>query len=50
MDAKVNILARQRLRSIGEDEFTERVFGLDNRRIYRGIPEESGSADDLSPS
>jgi len=50
MDAKVNMLARQRLRSIGEDEFTERVFGLDNRRIYRGIPEESGSPDDLSPS
>jgi 3'-5' exoribonuclease len=50
MDAKVNMAARQKLRSIGEDEFTDRVFGLDNRRIYRGIPDESPSADELSPS
>lgn len=44
LDAKMNIVARQRMRSITDDEFTDRVFGLDNRRIYKGIPEEAGDA------
>ena len=49
LDAKMNIVARQRMRSQGDDEFTDRVYGLDNRRIYKGIPEEPGLEDDLAP-
>jgi 3'-5' exoribonuclease len=40
LDAKMNIVARQRMRSITDDDFTDRVYALDNRRIYKGIPEE----------
>ena len=50
MDAKVNILARAKLRSMGEDEFTDRVYGLDNRRIYRGVPAEIDASDPLASS
>jgi 3'-5' exoribonuclease len=39
LDAKMNIVARQRMRSRSEDEFTDPVYGLDNRRIYKGMPE-----------
>jgi 3'-5' exoribonuclease len=45
LDAKMNIVARQRLRSRSEDEFTDPVYGLDNRRIYKGVPESSATAD-----
>jgi 3'-5' exoribonuclease len=45
LDAKMNMVARQRLRSRTDDEFTEPVYGLDNRRIYKGIPEEPAAAD-----
>ena len=38
LDAKVNIAARQLLGSDGDGEFTDKLFALDNRRIYRGIP------------
>lgn len=38
LDAKVNIAARQLLRSDGDGEFTEKLYALDNRRIYRGVP------------
>ena len=38
LDAKVNMAARELLQSKGEDEFTAKLFGLDNRRIYRGTP------------
>jgi 3'-5' exoribonuclease len=31
-----------------DDEFTDRVFALDNRRIYKGVPEER-PGDDLDP-
>jgi 3'-5' exoribonuclease len=41
LDAKMNIVARQRMRSDTADDFTDRVYGLDNRRLYKGIPEES---------
>jgi 3'-5' exoribonuclease len=44
LDAKMNIVARQRMRSRTDDEFTDPVYGLDNRRIYKGIPK--GAADD----
>lgn len=42
LDAKMNVVARQRLLSKTEDEFTDRVYALDNRRIYKGIPLEPG--------
>jgi len=42
LDAKMNIAARQRLRSKTDDDFTDPVYGLDNRRIYKGIPEDPG--------
>jgi 3'-5' exoribonuclease len=47
IDAKINIMARERLRSTSDDEFTDRVFALDNRRIYKGIPVELPSDEDL---
>jgi 3'-5' exoribonuclease len=38
LDAKMNIMVRERMGSRTDDSFTERVFALDNRRIYKGIP------------
>jgi 3'-5' exoribonuclease len=38
LDAKMNIVARERTNSTTGDGFTDRVFALDNRRIYKGIP------------
>jgi 3'-5' exoribonuclease len=38
LDAKMNAAARARLISQPEDEFTGKVYALDNRRIYKGIP------------
>jgi 3'-5' exoribonuclease len=38
LDAKINAVARERLRSGTEGEFTDRVYPLDNRRIYKGVP------------
>jgi 3'-5' exoribonuclease len=49
LDAKMNIVARHRTRAQGDDEFTEKIYGLDNRRIYRGIPEENPPEDDITP-
>jgi len=46
LDAKMNVVARHRLLSKTEDEFTDRVFALDNRRIYKGIPLEPGDDGD----
>jgi 3'-5' exoribonuclease len=48
LDAKVNIAARERLRSTTEGEFTDKVFALD-RRIYKGVPVELPSDDDIPP-
>ena len=45
LDAKVNIAAGHRLRISAEGEFTDKVFALDNRRFYRGIPVEPGDDD-----
>jgi 3'-5' exoribonuclease len=45
LDAKINALATERLRSTTEDTFTDRVYALDNRRIYKGIPVELPEAD-----
>jgi 3'-5' exoribonuclease len=39
LDAKMNIAARQRLLATTSDDFTDRVYALDNRRIYKGMAE-----------
>jgi 3'-5' exoribonuclease len=46
LDAKMNIVARHRMLSATDDDFTDKVYALDNRRIYKGIPEECGAEDD----
>ena len=38
LDAKMNILVRERMGSRTDDSFTDRVYALDNRRIYKGVP------------
>lgn len=38
LDAKMNIAARQRLLSRTASEFTDKVYALDNRRFYKGVP------------
>lgn len=38
LDAKMNIAARERLLSNTEGDFTNKVFALDNRRFYKGVP------------
>ena len=40
LDAKMNIAARELIRSESTDGFTERIYALDNRQMYRGIPDE----------
>jgi 3'-5' exoribonuclease len=47
IDAKMNIAARERLLSQTECDFTDPVFALDRRRIYKGVPLEATEADDL---
>lgn len=47
LDAKMNIAARERIHSTTDDEFTDRVFTLDNRRLYKGIPVELPSDEGL---
>jgi 3'-5' exoribonuclease len=50
LDAKMNIMVRERMTSQTLDDFTDRVFALDNRRIYKGIPEEMpGDESDTHP-
>jgi 3'-5' exoribonuclease len=39
MDAKINIAAREIMNSLTEDQFTEKVYALDNRRLYKGQAE-----------
>jgi 3'-5' exoribonuclease len=38
LDAKVNQVVSKLLAGGGEDDFTEKIYGLDNRRFYRGVP------------
>jgi 3'-5' exoribonuclease len=47
LDAKMNIVARHRMLSATDDDFTDKIYALDNRRIYKGIPEEVGTEDDV---
>ena len=47
LDAKMNIVARERMCSTTDDDFTDRVYALDNRRIYKGVAEDHGGGKDL---
>ena len=47
IDAKINAVAAERMRSTSEDEFTGKIFAVDNRRFYKGIPVEMPTDDDL---
>jgi 3'-5' exoribonuclease len=40
LDAKMNIMVRERMGSRTDDSFTDRVYALDNRRIYKGVSAE----------
>ena len=46
LDAKMNIAARQRLNCNAEGEFTDKVYALDNRRLYKGVPSPAPILDD----
>jgi 3'-5' exoribonuclease len=50
LDAKVNMVARERLDSPIGDPFTERIYALENRRFYKGVPENPVRAGGESPS
>ena len=45
LDSKVNLAARARLTSKTAEPFTEKLWAMDNRLIYKGIPLEAPSAD-----
>ena len=47
LDAKMNVAARQRLFSHTTDRFTEKVYSLENRRIYKGVPIDDGPDEGL---
>ncbi|GAC1474525.1 MAG: 3'-5' exoribonuclease YhaM [Isosphaeraceae bacterium] len=46
LDAKMNIAARNRLQCNTDGEFTDKVYALDNRRFYKGIPRETPRDDE----
>ena len=47
IDAKINAVAAERMRSTTEGEFTAKIFAVGNRTFYKGIPVEIPSDDDL---
>jgi 3'-5' exoribonuclease len=47
LDAKMNIAARERLQSTTEGDFTDKVFALDGRRLYKGVPRELPDDEEL---
>ena len=47
LDAKMNIAAGNRLESNTDGEFTDKVYALDNRRFYKGVPAELPADDDV---
>jgi len=49
MDAKVNMVACKRIDSQDDEIFTERIFGLDNRRFYKGLRAEPSIDDSGDP-
>lgn len=38
LDSKINAVARQRINASGDDPFTTKIFAMNNRPFYRGIP------------
>jgi 3'-5' exoribonuclease len=49
LDAKMNIVACELMRSESADGFTDRVFALDNRQFYKGLPEEATPSSAIPP-
>ena len=47
IDAKINAVAGERMRSTTEGEFTGKIFAVGNRTFYKGIPREAPTDDDL---
>ncbi|WP_435011306.1 3'-5' exoribonuclease YhaM family protein [Tundrisphaera lichenicola] len=47
IDAKMNAVVGERMRSTTQEEFTGKIFAVDNRRFYKGIPVEAPPVDDL---
>jgi 3'-5' exoribonuclease len=50
LDAKMNCVARERMSSQTTDSFTEKIFALDNRRFYKGIPDGAPIASTFPPT
>ena len=46
LDAKINMVAQELRRTTTEGEFTDKIFAMEHRRIYKGIPLEMPGADD----
>jgi 3'-5' exoribonuclease len=44
MDAKVNMVARQSIDPQSALPFTDRIYALENRRFYKGVPQEAPAA------
>jgi 3'-5' exoribonuclease len=49
LDAKMNSVARERMTCQTADAFTDRIFALENRRFYKGIPEGTTPASAIPP-
>ena len=50
LDAKMNAAAQHRIRSKTDGAFTDKVYALDNQRLYKGIPLEPLDHDDTDPA
>lgn len=46
LDAKMNAAARHRLNCTTEGEFTDKVYVLDNRKFYKGVPVSTSEDDE----
>ena len=42
LDAKVNMVATKAMDPQNGEAFTDKIFALDNRKFYRGLPESGG--------
>ena len=47
IDAKINAVAAERIKSTTDGEFTGKIWAVGNRTFYKGIPVESPPDDDL---
>ncbi len=50
LDAKMNSVARERMSSQTADAFTDRIFALENRRFYKGVPEAMSPDSAMPPT